>query len=487
MRTTTLHTPTATRTTTLLRTGTPLALAFLCGLASPTAQAATVNNRICVDWDIGFTDQWTLEDETGLGPPDDIWATDDDVPATGLMYYLYEISGGTTTLIHWAYLGGPGTNAGCTTSYALDTTKRYSFVVLSAAVVADDLVQMLASTQDPRMMSMVGFLSQAPLIPTPINPTGTRNLRLRNAMWTDTLAAAAKTVERFAPTGSQTFVVYPWGMDRADPGVTRLDGGGMAWSHEGKAYIPPQSRSKRYTVAHEIGHSIINLLTGGGIPKDDSYENTAGAAFTPCPSSSNGHQSGSVEYAATALSEGWADFVANSTWNRIDQPDCWSKIGGAIDWNADGVYNDYFLPLLGTGIPTRSPENIELPTWQDCEGDSATPTISSGTYLPSGVYTGGDYIGETCGLHGISVLGNETDWSRMFWDMATEGGMSRAELVEVIGIAKSNSSCWETGLTSSTSSTCGPNARMAQGAFDVGGSSLWATWMAEAVYNGVEP
>ncbi len=476
MRTSTLHTPTGTRTTTLLRTGTPLALALLCGLASPTAQAATVNNRICVDWDIGFTDQWTLEDETGLGPPDDIWATDDDVPATGLMYYVYEISGGTTNLIDWSYLGGPGTNSGCTTSYALDTTKRYSFVALSAAVVADDLVQMLASTQDPRMMSMVGFLSLPPLIPTPINPTGTRNLRLRNATWSDTLAAAAKTVERFAPTVSQTFVVYPWGMDPADPGVTRLDGGGMPWSHEGKAYIPPHSRSKRYTVAHEIGHSIVHLVTGAGIPNDDSFDNPGGELFTSCPTTPSGHSSGTVEYASIAMSEGWADFVAVSTWNLITEPDCWYYSGGALDWNGDQAYDDYSLALQGSA-EDPFPEMLE---WQDCEGDT------EGRMHPDpDFFAGGDFIGNTCALHGVPALGNQMDWRRMFWDMATEGGSTRNQLLSVIAQAKSVPGCWETGLTAST--TCGPNARMAMGAFSVGGSTLWATWMAEAVYNGVEP
>lgn len=474
MRTTTLHTPTATRTTTLLRTGTPLALALLYGLASPTAQAATVNNRICVDWDIGFTDQWTLEDETGLGPPDDIWATDDDVPASGVFYTLYEMTPTGSTQIYFNYLSVSGTYAGCTGLLPLDTTKRYTFTLTSRAMLGDDTVIVQHSTQNPTEMSIFGFYNYAPLIPTPINPEGTRNLRLRSAMWSDTLAAAAKTIERFAPAGAETYIVYPYGMHPEVEGETLVGLGGKSKSQDGKAFIAPEHRSKRYVVAHELGHSIVNLVTGGGIPKSDDYIPPGGAPITTCTTGES-HSDNSVEYAAAALSEGWADYVAASTWNRIDQEECW-YYGGAVDWNASGGTGEYFLALKGSATASHP----ELANWQDCEGDAAVEMVPT-----TSIYVGGDFLGNTCGLDGLTHLGNEMDWRRMFWDMTTDRALSRGQLLDIIAEAKSDPDCWEQGLPGDP--TCGPNTRMAHGAMVVGGSTILAAWLAEGVYNGVEP
>jgi hypothetical protein len=479
MHTSTLHTTTLARTTTLLRTGTPLALALLYGLASPTAQAATVNNRICVDWDIGFTDQWTLEDETGLGPPDDIWATDDDVPARGVWFNLYE-AGGTAPLIEYGYLGETGTYEGCTGVLALDTAKRYTITLQSRAKVGDDLVIVKHSTQTPQEMSILGLHNFLPMLATPINPNGIRNLRLRSAMWSDTLAAAAKTIERFAPAGSETYVVYPYGMDPDNELETLVGTGGKSKSAHGKSYIAPEHRSSRYIVAHELGHSIVYMVTGDRIPKEDDFVNTVGPTLTTCPTNEEGHNDNTVEYAAAALSEGWADYVAAATWNRVDQFDCWYR-GNTVDWNGDGVANDYFTVLTGS-MPAGYWHN-EHREWHDCEGDSSARLL--GPFEYDYTQSGGDFLGNTCGLDGITHLGNEMDWRRMFWDMTTDHGLSRGQLLDIIAEAKSDPDCWEQRLP--TTPTCGPNTRMADAAMVVGGSSILANWTAEAVYNGVEP
>jgi hypothetical protein len=448
------------------------------GAFSQDSQAATVYNRYCVDWDLGFSDVWSpsaswgLTTPTGLAAPDDIWSTDMDAPARGVSYLLYAEVGGVLTLTRVGFLAEAGSLEGCTEALAMDSRFRYTLAIQSVARVGDDTIRLLASTQDPRELSAVVSLSQYAIAPSPGNLIPTRNLRIRVASWTDIVAAATKTLERFDPPSSNQYVMYPYAMDQANPGETDPSGGGQSFSLDGVVFVSPSHRSSRYVIAHELGHAILNLETGGGIPSDDSF--LAPPAALPCPTSATTHGDSTVEYASKALSEGWADYVAATTWNRTDQADCWYR-GGAVDWDANGSL-DVFSAVLGSASPTSA----SVQQWQDCEGDSPSPAVFGST-----VTTSGDYLGNTCLLEASSGLGNEMDWRRMFWDVRTETMTSNSDLLEIIAIAKGTPSCWVED--DSGPIECRPNSRMATAAQTQGGHAMFTYWLGEAAYNGVEP
>ena len=415
-----------------------------------------------------------LTDASGtVIPPDDIWSTDQDVPASGANYLLYVVVGSTSTLATFGALIQTGTWAGCTEPVTLNTDLRYLFVVQSAADVGDDTVQVLAGTDTPTLMSVATTLiPQYPLLPRPWDPIPTRDARVRAPMWSDILAAASKTLERFDPPGANTYTAYPWPMSTTVPGETDPTSTASSSSRNGEVFLAANHRNARYVIAHEFGHAIIHHVTGDGIPADDSY-----AVPGVCATSATSHNDGTVEYASKALSEGWADYVAATTWNRTDQTDCW-YFGTRIDWDNDGV-NDYFTDVIGTA-PTSS---TTMQSWQDCEGDGLGGGTSSPSYTAAN--SGGDFLTQVCGLEASSGLGNEMDWRRMFWDIRTEVGLSNATLLDIIQEAKSDETCWIE--QNSIPSVCRPNARMAAAVATIEGNVAYNLWLGEAAYNGVEP
>jgi hypothetical protein len=289
-------------------------------------------------------------------------------------------------------------------------------------------------------------------------------------MWSDILAAASKTLERFDPPGANTYTAYPWPMSTTVPGETDPSSTRSSYSYNGAVYIATSQRTNRYVIAHEFGHAIVNKVTGSGIPTDDTYWDPTAA----CLSSPSMHTDGSIEYASKALSEGWADYVSAATWNRTDQDDCWYH-SGLVNWDSNPTTLDYFLDVQGTGYAS----DAEMASWQDCEGDGV------GNGLNTGALAHGDFLTNTCGIEATSGLGIEMDWRRMFWDMRTEHGFSNSMLLAVIAEAKADPHCWIE--TNSIPSDCRPNARMAAAVGSQFGHIHHAIWIMEAGYNGVEP
>lgn len=123
----------------------------------------------------------------------------------------------------------------------------------------------------------------------------------------------------------------------------------------------------KFTVAHELGHSIGRQYYGynGGDWFDADF------AATSCPSGAGNYSTTSAEFDSLAFKEGYADFVSAAVWNNRD-------------------------PVGGLGVLTRGGTTFDLqngPNSDAAGGQISTCTADNDT-------------------NGVSTL---YDWDRFFW------------------------------------------------------------------------
>lgn len=191
---------------------------------------------------------------------------------------------------------------------------------------------------------------------TPSDDTG-------RAVWRIYAAAALAIARtgRWTSSGSTVNVVF-----------NEFAGGSSYSSGSNKITLSDSAKTKKYTMAHEVGHKLADVYSGdvGG---------NCGLSATACPASSGTHSFGSQEYQTCAYTEGLAQYFSAVTWNDISQNDC--------------VFR-YYKTEPGAGYETV-----------DCEG-------GDNTYFPV------KYMETNCDTP-YGDRGNELDWLRQLWDVLT--------------------------------------------------------------------
>lgn len=94
----------------------------------------------------------------------------------------------------------------------------------------------------------------------------------------------------------------------------------------------------KFLVAHELGHVIEMMRTGGRTRKDENAAMGGCDARVGAGLDDSGRGRFTKEYMSLALREGWADFVATWTWNRRTERNCtYQSAGHLFDFDLDGT------------------------------------------------------------------------------------------------------------------------------------------------------
>ncbi|MCB9687837.1 MAG: hypothetical protein H6738_19060 [Alphaproteobacteria bacterium] len=131
---------------------------------------------------------------------------------------------------------------------------------------------------------------------------------------------------------------------------------------------------RKYVVAHEMGHVVVDMRMGGEEQRDPSGDDDGCAADvrdgTPIPSSGRGQLT--KEYLAVALREGWGDFFAYWAWNDKES-DCVTvrdhphdiDLDGTVDNTANGVLDCWGTPYPGAFEPVFPNIVVDHKNWLD--------------------------------------------------------------------------------------------------------------------------
>ncbi len=344
-----------------------LALSVPALLLSAPAFAATYNVTVCADLETDYYD---------VGGSDDFYTDNDPKPARGVYMEITTSSGASV----WAdYTDPEGSDAGCTTTLTLSSTKTYNVRILSKADIYGNYIKVYDDSSTPAIWAS----STQSFSPT-ASTTETFTWGPHKA-WNLVSAAGWALQRRDAGLSGETFTFY----NEACPG----SGSNCYRQSDDALYIP--SDNYKFVIAHEMGHKVAAASNGG-----------SGAAFsyaassTDCPWTSSGHSITSEEYQSAAVNEGIASYYAAVIWNRTDESDCWYDPHYSLDWDQDGV------------------------------GDSSAEfSCEGGAVAGMDAY---DFTGDYCLASGPTTnRGTQYDWIRFFWDLETDQGMSTEEIFTV--------------------------------------------------------
>jgi len=208
-------------------------------------------------------------------------------------------------------------------------------------------------------------------------------------------------------------IALAWALAREDGGVSSMDlvvyacGIDCSFSSSGE-YLHDNkelfvgSKSQVSLMFHELGHAI-RYHAGSGVEVPANY--TAWHQWDPadseCPAgpAGSGHWQTSDEATPTAINEGWADYYAAVILNKTNESDAF--LLGKYDWDHNDVLDssNYFSI-------EREPRPL----------------------LPWGWSR--DYWAYLC-QQGDVNLSSEYDWSRGFWDLDTDRGLTLEIILQV--------------------------------------------------------
>jgi hypothetical protein len=246
---------------------------------------------------------------------------------------------------------------------------------------------------------------------------------------TTMLAVAAFTMQKFnGGMTSKTITLE----NRCNP----ANGGCCDCAQDGGIWLTDFGADKKFAIAHELGHRILSLYTGG-------YNNDASFDLDPndvlACDTSTGHAMWSMEYDAGAAMEGWAHFMAAAAFN--------DRAGD----NPGGMFRYW-----------SSTDTIDI--------EQSSPSFPS------------NYLDTVCSIPvGITdKMGVELDWLRHWWDYYTNALQvdpgarpSMTQMMAEIDAAPA----W-------TRDTVWANIR--QGVSSYSGAQQLARWDQHGAWNGVD-
>lgn len=177
------------------------------------------------------------------------------------------------------------------------------------------------------------------------------------------MAVAAQGLYRHAGgLSNKVFSIHTnAGSSRADPNYS---------GNTAEIFIATGDSTKKFIIAHELGHAVGGQATGGRLVNNDcSFSSVS------CPSAGS-HSMTSKENSACAIGEGYAHFYSADIWNNHYEDDC-------------------SFEYWGSGTPAIDCENGMLDYPQAYMENECAPTYGG--------------------------RGVELDWLRQLWDVHTEG------------------------------------------------------------------
>ncbi|MBN2800847.1 MAG: hypothetical protein JXX28_17050 [Deltaproteobacteria bacterium] len=273
---------------------------------------------------------------------------------------------------------------------------------------------------------------------------------------------------------------------------------GSAYSQRGRLTICGSHATKKYIIAHELGHALQAFARGETeelvVPSAHDYSMPLvnDACTSGMWGDEGGHRFNSREYQSAAMHEGFAHFYSALAFNYDDEADCDFRPYKDVDWDQGGTFSAD-PDLCCDGVPLGDSCGIwgllkacYLPDWNtdpeymddkrraSCEG---SPVVQFGYYAPYQDHLSFCSEKAWAGWYDQTPAGTPYDWMRFFWDLHTEqGGVSLAQILDIYGQAHGSNP--EDHWVSSTPNADHtdedyPAARLLEAAYLLGVGTQW--------------
>ncbi|MDX2092165.1 MAG: hypothetical protein SFX73_30145 [Kofleriaceae bacterium] len=312
---------------------------------NPTLPLPTFTYNMCFRWPVTLVDAGFGED----------YGTDPTSP--------WIARGGRVSIVQNAksLFDGYLDANGCTGAFKATSSVNFSIFGYSRARIANNDV--IARNAEGKQVSFVIWdadpgMNQHPVYVFP-----------EVAPVTTMLAVGAYTMQKFnGGLSGQTLPLE----HRCNP----APGGCCDCAQDGGIWLTDFGADKKFAIAHEMGHRILSLYTGG-YNNDDTYDLDPTDTITTCDAvTGSSHAMWSMEFDAAAAMEGWAHFIAAATFN--------DRAGD----NPGGMFRYW-----------SSTNTIDL--------EQSSPGFPS------------NYLDSVCSQISVATpikVGVELDWLRHFWD-----------------------------------------------------------------------
>lgn len=355
--------------------------------------ATTFPVNFCVEYNVDYADVDAGEDFW--------WNNSANKIARGIRIRVQRNSDGWNAFYDYADYNGSG--AGCTGPITLDDSEDYLVRVYSEAEVGGNYIRV---RNNPTNESRFYYTYDSDFVPS---STATVTVVTANhAAWRIAAAAGYSQYRRRGGMTGKTYILY-------DEALAACGGSCVPPAHN-RIYMAPQQVDEKFTIVHEMGHSLARFKNGGGQPLTND-----GGDGGDCGDSSVKWWYNTNEFQSLAATEGFAEFYAALVFNDDGESDCFLHVGGASpDWDLDGVGDSQLVNCELGPVDGLSP-SVTL----DPEVDHA------------------DYLGDMCSDTSTDNRATVYDWVRFWWDYSTDDGTYFTDCAAIWNTADPNT--WGSG------------------------------------------
>lgn len=194
----------------------------------------------------------------------------------------------------------------------------------------------------------------------------------------------------------------------------------------------------KWPMAHELGHMLVMLRMG------DRTETNYGAELYGCngqyaggnlatPSDSGGDSEKSNltrEYSSGAAREGWANFYAAQLFNDVDESDCWIRSTHLKDFDLDGDLDNDYGPTYQRGVYSCETSGLDALLGEPDPTDPLAPWLGARDWLDQ-AWDNAAACGDASSPSQITGRSSIYDWTRYFWDMASDENVPVETLADI--------------------------------------------------------
>ena len=194
----------------------------------------------------------------------------------------------------------------------------------------------------------------------------------------------------------------------------------------------------KWPMAHELGHMLVMLRMG------DRTETNYGAALygcngqfaggdltTPSDSGDSSEKSNLTrEFSSGAAREGWANFYAAQLFNDVDESDCWIRSAHIKDFDLDGDLDNDYGPSYQRGVYSCETSGLDALLGEPDPTDPLAAWIGARDWLDQ-VWDNAPACGSASSASQIVGRSSIYDWTRYFWDMATDENVPVEALADI--------------------------------------------------------
>jgi hypothetical protein len=345
-----------------------MATIFIITCLPSVCLGAFYNVSFCFEYEVLY------DDRTG----GDWWNSTADKTARGIRAKI--IRNHDDAEIYYDYTGS---NTGCTDTMLLSSNNTYWIKLYSQAKLANNNKVYVYNndTDNERYFTSVAtaFSPDRSGVFTFDFP----HYSFSTTRVSNTAAAAGYAInKRYGGLSGQTFTLYTQSCPES--------GGSCRWPGTSSNYMSEFGRTRKYIIAHEMGHTLGYLRNESS---DSVLDYSCGTTFCGEYPGNDFHDLTSKEYQTSGASEGFAHYYAAEVWNDASEYNCSFYYYKSLDFSHDS--------------PDTDPDEDQD---YDCEN-------------------GDDYLGSHCWI--LVNRSVELDWLRFWWDLRTDEEESFGNIADI--------------------------------------------------------